>query len=384
MKKTATNSRLLILGALCAVFFVLLSPWVASAAVLKANPVSDTSYEIQAYPNAYAVNQIGVGYETFYSSTTPIGGVQLWFLEPNATTTNNVQVCLFENKGINGYSAFDSWRYYRYTVPSLTNSACVTGKLHTDTNGLTSVSITVPWSADATRYMSLGVTDVSGASPTGYTPLANFIGTQYDYGVTEYSGAYSGGLGQSATSTGSIYFQIYSGTVPSAFNAQRFIPSVSTTTVQQTCGSNLATSSGLVDSVGSAVSYGFCVAGTFLFVPSQDSLQSYNGISTVLPTIIPFSYFYDFSNIINGEQASTSVNFTPLGVDLAATGVASTSPYKSILQAVPTTYLSTTTIMTYVPQSLYDTLFLLMRSAIWITLALHIFNRLRPHHITHA
>lgn len=390
MKKTATDSRLLVLGALCAVFFVLLSPWVVSAATLRANPVSDTIYPIGSYPNAMSVVQQGIGYETFFSSSTPIGGVQLWFTAGNATSTDKLQVCILESKPTGTYTGLQSFMYLRSASPGAANSYCVSQKFVTDANGLVTIPLSIPWSADPSRYMWVQISPLDVPPPNDYVNLDNWIGSTYsNVTIPLYAGTYAsiGGNTMSATSTGSVYFVLFSGATPTPFDAARFIPSVSTTTVQQSCGSNLATSSGLVDSVGAAVSYGACVAGTFLFVPSQDSLESFRGIPSVLPTIIPFSYFYDFQDIINGENASSSTNFQPLSVNLASTGVGSTSPYGQILNIGGSStfaYLSTTTIMTYVSQSLYDTLFLLMRSAIWVVVALHIFRRLRPGHVTHA
>jgi len=61
--------------------------------------------------------------------------------------------------------------------------------------------------------------------------------------------------------------------------------------------------------------------------------------------------------------------------------VGSTTPWGTVLPS-SFTYLASSTISTYVPTPLYNTLFFLMRSAIWIMVLFHIYHRIRPKHAT--
>lgn len=158
---------------------------------------------------------------------------------------------------------------------------------------------------------------------------------------------------------------------------------VATTTAAALCTSQNATSTGILDTITNGFGVAMCYAGTLLFVPSQNSVQQFSTLSSSTQSKIPFSYYYDFANILGGSSASSTGNFSVLSVDLRSTGVGSTSPWATVL---PTsfTYLASSTIGTYIPKGLYDVLFLLMRSAIWIVVLFHIYHRLRPKHATHV
>jgi len=148
---------------------------------------------------------------------------------------------------------------------------------------------------------------------------------------------------------------------------------------QEFCNSQFGSST----SIGSYVGQGICIGFGYLLVPTAESVQQFTQISSVLAQVVPFSYFYDVSDIFNSSTASSSVNFTPLTLNLRGTGVGSTTAWASVLPS-SFSYLSSTTITTYVPGTLYDLLFLLMRSAIWIAVLFHLYHRLVPKHVTHV
>jgi len=158
---------------------------------------------------------------------------------------------------------------------------------------------------------------------------------------------------------------------------------ISTSTIQSYCNSSYATSTGLFSDLSNAVTYGACTALAFLFVPNQNTLRDFGNLGSSTQSKIPFSYYYDFASILNGSAASSSTNFTVLSVDLRATGVGSTSPWATVLPS-SFAYLSSTTITTYVSPTLYDLMFLLMRSAIWLAVLFHIYHRLIPKRATHV
>jgi len=158
---------------------------------------------------------------------------------------------------------------------------------------------------------------------------------------------------------------------------------ISTTSQQVYCNQNFSTTTGLLDSVGQSISLGICNVSVFLFVPSNAALLNYSNLASTTQEKIPFSYYYDFKDILDGSSASSSTNFTALAVNLGSTGVGSTSPYGAVLTGLGNfSFLSTTTIMTYISQSTYDLLFLLMRSAIWVAVMFHIYRRFVPKHAT--
>jgi len=158
---------------------------------------------------------------------------------------------------------------------------------------------------------------------------------------------------------------------------------VSTSTIRAYCNGSYATSTGFFSDIANGVTYGTCTAFAFLFVPNQDTLQSFSDLGSTTQNKIPFSYYYDFAGILNGSTASSSTNFNALSTDLRATGVASTTAFANVLPST-FTWLSTTTISTYVNPTLYALLFLLMRSAIWIAVLFHIYHRLVPKKATHV
>jgi len=158
---------------------------------------------------------------------------------------------------------------------------------------------------------------------------------------------------------------------------------VSTSSIQAFCNGTYATSTGFFSDIANGVTYGACTAFAFLFVPNQDTLQSFSNLGSTTQNKIPFSYYYDFEAILNGSAASSSTNFNALSTDLRATGVGSSTVFANVLPS-SFTWLSTTTISTYVNPTLYALLFLLMRSAIWIAVLFHIYHRLVPKRATHV
>jgi len=129
--------------------------------------------------------------------------------------------------------------------------------------------------------------------------------------------------------------------------------------------------------IGATIANGMCIALGYLFIPTPASVSQFGNFTSTLQSTQPFSYYYDVSDIINGQSASSTANFTALSVDLRATGVGSTSPWGQVLPQ-SFAYLSSTTIMTYINPTLYDLLFLLMRFAIWITVLFHFYHRIVP------
>jgi len=154
---------------------------------------------------------------------------------------------------------------------------------------------------------------------------------------------------------------------------------IATSSQEIYCDDNFSTSTGLLDNIGASFARGICNVSVFLFVPSSNALSQFQGIASSTRMKIPFSYYYDVQDIFTEASASSSVNMQSFSLNLSTTGVGSTSPMGAILQGNKD-LLSTTTINTYLPEGLYDTLMLMARSAIWIGVMFHIYRRIRPTH----
>jgi hypothetical protein len=152
---------------------------------------------------------------------------------------------------------------------------------------------------------------------------------------------------------------------------------IATTSLQVYCNSNFSTSSGLLDNVGKSVSLGICNVSVFLFVPSQGAISQWQGLATTTRNKIPFSYYYDFRDIVNGSSASSSVNFSPFSIDFSSVDFSSSTSIGSLLPG-RVDFLSTTTINRYLPTGMHDTIFVLMRSAIWIGVLFMFYRRIVP------
>jgi len=151
---------------------------------------------------------------------------------------------------------------------------------------------------------------------------------------------------------------------------------VSTSSVQISCNGSFATSTGFFSDISNGVSYGLCTATTFLFVPTQQSLQSFSNLNSTAQTKIPFSYFYGLYAIYDNLSASSTDNLPDYSIDLPAFG--STTALGVI---TPTHFdiLSTTTISKYYPDSFRIAFLFLGTCAIWIEAAFIIYRRVVPH-----
>jgi len=238
------------------------------------------------------------------------------------------------------------------------------------------------------------------ASPGAYSVIGPFSGTQCSYSVGDeitirvsnldipFANNLIDSGGRKPIQLGSPSKDFYLLTTDTAsstiYQIERdYLGLVGTSTVAELCSRNVGTSTSFLDSAGASFSNGLCNVGVFLFVPSQEVLDGFGNLASSTQSKIPFSYYYDFRNILSGSAATSTSNFSVLAVDLRATGVGSTSPWATVLPS-SFNYLSSTTITAYVSPTLYDLLFLLMRSAIWIAVLFHIYHRIIPRHVTHA
>jgi len=144
------------------------------------------------------------------------------------------------------------------------------------------------------------------------------------------------------------------------------------------CYQNFASSTGFLDSLGLSISQGFCNVGVFLFVPNSGVLNNFSSLIPIAETKIPFSYFYDIGNIVNGSTASSTQNMTAFSINLAALDFASSTGMGPILPVGNFDFLSSTTISHYLPVGMHDLLYNMMIAAIWVDVAWLFYRKIVP------
>lgn len=210
-------------------------------------------------------------------------------------------------------------------------------------------------------------------------------GASYVPGFTYYVGMRGG---QSGAITGSVVSnlskQFFWGYITSGEGAQLPIVAgipgftdvgISTTSQQQYCYGNFGTSTGLLDSVGQSISLGLCNAAVFLFIPSSNAIGQFYNLASTTTGKIPFSYVFDIRNVFAAMSASSTSNF--FSVALAFPDITSSTPIGTI---IPTTitFLSTSTISTYIPDSVRLTFLNFQRMFLWLAFGFMIYRRVVP------
>lgn len=136
------------------------------------------------------------------------------------------------------------------------------------------------------------------------------------------------------------------------------------------CNQQFGTSSSIASDFGAAI----CTAVGFLFIPSQASITQFADIPTGLSQKAPFSWVFQTIGTWDSLTATTTENVPQYSIDLAATGIGSTTALGDIL---PTQMdlLSSSTINKYLPAGVHDTLFALAGFAIDLTAVGYMFRR---------
>jgi len=122
-------------------------------------------------------------------------------------------------------------------------------------------------------------------------------------------------------------------------------------------------------------SEGICIAFSFLFLPSTDTLDEFTTIQATAASKFPFSWIYGVQSIVSGLTASTTDNMISLTYGLHDIGIGSTTPMGNILPNF--TILSQATILTYVSQSSIDALKAIASAGIYLTLVGFLFHDAR-------
>jgi len=162
------------------------------------------------------------------------------------------------------------------------------------------------------------------------------------------------------------------GTTTQALEQTLHFGGISTTTLQDFCATNMPfDSSSIIGATLSAIPNGLCRVGTFLFVPTTDSLNQFADISSTTQTRFPFSYVHSVTSVWSALQASSTLNSPSFEYKLGDLGIGSTSALGNILPNF--TVFSASTTKADFPAGTFDTLKALAGIAIVLTLIGDIF-----------
>jgi len=103
----------------------------------------------------------------------------------------------------------------------------------------------------------------------------------------------------------------------------------------------------------------------YVFIPTTTSINQFSQLASTTKARFPFSYFSSMSSVWSGLSASTTLNSPSYVFNMASISPASTTPLGAIVPNF--TGFSSSTVMTYFPQSLFDTLKTLAGIAILLT-----------------
>lgn len=268
---------------------------------------------------------------------------------------------------------------YAYTIPCTT--ASVTGAAATVAGGGSQVY--------ATSTLSSVYQLQSGSYyELGYTLTSNVGVAQFMYIYGSQTDRYSSGASLQGTATGvqlgpvlDLFFQVYGYSTYTPDWSLLSVPIVYSST-----STALATSSALWGSIslasttqqcnsGNLFSDGLCSAGVYLFVPNQQILAAFAELPQAESTHWPFSWIIAVQTAFSSQGASSTANLPTYSYDLASVDPASTTPLGPILPTF--TFLSSTTVLTYISQANWNLLQALVTSLLYLLFAYDVFFTLR-------
>lgn len=145
---------------------------------------------------------------------------------------------------------------------------------------------------------------------------------------------------------------------------------ISTTSQQQNCANNFATSTFLTQVAGDFAS-GLCNVSVFLFVPGNTAIAQWTNIGNTTAQKFPFSWVYSITTTLQGLTASSTANSPAFAFNLHDLGIGSTSPIGNILPNYDG--FSTTSVETYLTPDLLSALKGLASVALIVGLVADIF-----------
>lgn len=160
----------------------------------------------------------------------------------------------------------------------------------------------------------------------------------------------------SSSNTGQISFSIGTGT--QEFSGYPYGQGLTQAEQESLCST---TSTGWFD-----FGAGICQAFTFLFMPNQNTLDQFASLKDEMALKAPFAIFTGVADAWNNVEINAT-NTPSVSIDFASTGVASGTPFASVL---PTwNAFSSTTIKTYLSDTQIDLFKALITLALWVLYA---------------
>lgn len=143
-----------------------------------------------------------------------------------------------------------------------------------------------------------------------------------------------------------------------------------TSTAATFCDNSFSTTTGFIDSVGASIANGLCRVAVFLIVPPQNAIDDFNDRrDELINNSFPFSWFTDVNDILSEYTASSSVNFPSLTI---AFGSSTESLGLGNVEVI-----STSTLSTYMPESVRQSILVLLASGFYLLAISYIYTDLR-------
>lgn len=129
--------------------------------------------------------------------------------------------------------------------------------------------------------------------------------------------------------------------------------------------------------ISTDIGISMCNVLTYLFVPNNAQLQSMLNLQGLMLSKVPFSYYGQIYSEISGLVASSSTgNIPEYSINFDQIDFSSSTDLGYILPRGNFDLLSSTTINTYIPAGIHDTLYSLAEFAIWVSVVLYIYDSL--------
>lgn len=148
---------------------------------------------------------------------------------------------------------------------------------------------------------------------------------------------------------------------------------VATSTAEQYCEDNFPFDDSTI--ITATITYlpnGLCRIASFMFIPPNYSIGQFSLLASSTQQKIPFSYFYDLSELYDSMVGTSSATFTSVDFDISSTSVKNTA-FGAIIPSVNA--FSTTTISTYISPSVLALLRGLMVATLYLGFAYMAFRR---------
>jgi len=121
---------------------------------------------------------------------------------------------------------------------------------------------------------------------------------------------------------------------------------------------------------GNIFSRGICVAVSYLFIPSPQTLNQFTSLASTSAEKFPISWFYGVRTAVSSAQATSSSNMSDISFNLGSLGYGSTTPIGNVLPNI--SVFSTSTITQFMPTGVWSAIQAFMAAALWVGLMAYI------------